>query len=151
MACLEALARAAGISTRVHALFISGAFWYPRFFFSRPFIPFKILLLWPQFFLDGWLDFDELHTTTEQIVRTAPGFQNDAESLFEAVGNASVDFFGKSCGMACARPEHDLSKFVVRDEGLFDTRDEALEKFGSLQHTLRGHAFEMIFGGRKSG
>jgi hypothetical protein len=66
------------------------------------------------------------------------------------VGSASVDFLGKSCGMACARAEHDLSQFVISNAGLFDQRDEALEKLGSFQHTLRGRAFEFLYGGRKS-
>ena len=150
IACLEALARAAQIATRVHALFIKGEFWYPRFFLSRPFIPARVLLLWPQFFLDGWVDFDELHATTEQTVKTSSGFRNDSESLFDAVGHSSVDFFGKSCRTTCARPEHDLSSFVLSDEGLFDTRDQALGRFGWFQDTIRGRAFELVFGGRTS-
>lgn len=43
MACLEAIARIAGIATRVRALHVSGRFWYPRFLFSRYFIPKRIL------------------------------------------------------------------------------------------------------------
>jgi len=150
MACLEAVARAANIPTRVHALFISREFWYPRFLLARRFMPSHILLLWPQFFLGGWVDFDELHAPMEETIKRSPSFRNDAESLFEAVGNASVDFFGKSCGLPCALPGHDLSRFVVSDEGLFNTRDEALSKFGSLRQTIRGQAFELIFGGRKT-
>src|SRR5208282_576913 len=49
MACLEAVARAAGIPTRVRALHVKGSFWYPRFRFTRMFIPKRILLVWPQF------------------------------------------------------------------------------------------------------
>ncbi len=40
--------------------------------------------------------------------------------------------------------------FVLKDEGLFDTRDEVFERFGSLRQTLRGSVFEMVFGDRKS-
>ncbi len=120
MACLEAIARAVGVSTRVRALHVSGRFWYPRFWLPRPLIPKRILLVWP------------------------------GESLFEAIQKTPVDFLGKSCGLACAKPEHDLSKFVLNDEGFFDTRDEAFERFGSFQNTLRGRAFELVFGGRKS-
>jgi hypothetical protein len=44
----------------------------------------------------------------------------------------------------------DLSSFVLEDEGFFDTRDEILERFGSMQNTIRGRVFEILFGGRKS-
>src|SRR5258708_10911458 len=47
MASLEAVARAAGIPTRVRALHVKGSFWHPRFPFSRWFIPARILLFWP--------------------------------------------------------------------------------------------------------
>jgi hypothetical protein len=151
MACLEAIARAVGISTRVRALHVSGRFWYPRFWLPRPFIPKRILLVWPQFSLQGmWVDLDELYSPVALLVATSPGFRNDGESLFEAIRKTPVDFLGKSCGLACAKPEHDLSKFVLNDEGFFDTRDEAFERFGSFQNTLRGRAFEIVFGGRKS-
>ncbi len=151
MACLEAIARAAGISTRVRALQVKGSFWYPRFLFSRPFIPKRILLVWPQFFLQGmWVDLDEMYSSVALLVGTSDGFKNDGESLFEAVQKTPVDFLGKTCGLACAKPEHDLSRFVLGDEGFFDTRDEAFKRFGSFQHTLRGHVFELVFGGQKS-
>jgi hypothetical protein len=152
MACLEAVARAAGIPTRVRALHIKGSFWYPRFRLSRWFIPQRILLVWPQFFLErSWVDFDELHAPVAELATAAAhGFRNDGESLFEAVQKTPVDFLGKTCGLACARPEHDLSKFVLDDAGFFNTRDEAFERFGSFQSTLRGRVFEAVFGGRKS-
>jgi hypothetical protein len=151
MACLEAVARAGGIATRVRALHVKGSFWYPRFLFSRPFIPKRVLLIWPQFFIEGtWLDFDELYAPLAQLAAGARGFTNDGESLFEAVQKTPVDFLGKTCGLACARPDHDLSKFILDDSGFFDTRDEAFDRFGSLQHTISGRAFEAIFGGRKS-
>lgn len=70
IACLEAVARALSIPTRVRALRVSGSFWYPRFPFWRAFIPRSVLLLWPQFFLGGsWIDFDEIHGS---ILRTWP-------------------------------------------------------------------------------
>lgn len=146
MACLEALARAAGIPTRVRALHVKGSFWYPRFRFSRPFIPEHILLVWPQFFLSGiWVDFDELHSSMDRLVEDSPGFSNDGESLFEAVQKTPVDFLGKSCGLACAKPGHDLSKYILGDDGFFDARDEVFERFGSFQSTLRGRVFEFAF------
>jgi len=152
MACLESVARAVGIPTRVGALHIKGSFWYPRFQFSRWFIPNRILLVWPQFFLEGmWVDFDELHASMTQFVAAAAhGFENNSESLFEAVQTTPVDLLGKTCGMSCAKPEHDLSRFVLKEEGFFDTRDEAFHRFGSFQQTLRGRLFEMTYGDRKS-
>jgi Transglutaminase-like superfamily len=151
-AVLEAIARAAGVPTRVHAFFVKGTFWYPRFRLTRIFIPDSVLLVWPQFYVETeWLDFDELHAPMTQLVADSrDGFTNTGESIFEAVAEKSVDFLGKSCGLACAQPEHDLSRFLVCDHGLFDTRDEVFEKFGSFQHTLRGRAFEFIYGDRKS-
>jgi hypothetical protein len=44
----------------------------------------------------------------------------------------------------------DLSRFVVADAGVFDTRDAVFTRFGSLQDTWRGRAFAIIFGGCKS-
>ena len=78
------------------------------------------------------------------------GFRNNGESLFEAVQKTPVDFLGKTCGLACAKPSHDLSKYVLSDDGFFNTRDEVFERFGSFQHTLRGRLFELAFGGRSS-
>ena len=152
MACLEAIARAAGIPTRVRALHVRGTFWYPRFRFLRNLIPKSILLVWPQFFLEGvWVDFDELYSPMSQLAAMASsGFTNYGESLFEAVQHTPVDFFGKTCGLACARPEHNLSKFILVDQGFFDSRDEAFKQFGSFQQMLRGRLFELFFGGRKS-
>jgi hypothetical protein len=151
-AALEAIARAVGIPTRVRVLAIKGSFWYPRFRVTRIFIPKSLLLVWPQFYVaDKWIDFDELHAPVEQMAANAEGgFTNAGESLFEAVRNTPVDFLGKTCGLACAKPEQDLSRFVVANHGFFDTRDEAFERRGSFQHALRGRAFELVFGGRKS-
>jgi len=152
MALLEAVARAAGIATRVRAIYVKGDFWYPRFRLTRWLMPHKILLLWPQFFLEGtWVDFDEICASIGQLAAAAPpGFTNDGESLFEAVQSKPVDLLGKTCGLACARPEYDLSRFVLQDAGFFDTRDEAFKRLGSFQSTLRGRLFEVVFGGRKS-
>jgi len=152
MACLEAIARAAGIPTRVRALQVKGSFWFLRFRILRWFIPRYILLVWPQFFLDGtWVDFDELFSPLAELAKTAPeGFRNDGESLYEAVQSIPVDFLGKTCGVACARPDHDLSRFVLRDAGFYDTRDEVFQQFGSFQYNWRGRIFEAVIGGRRS-
>jgi hypothetical protein len=130
---------------------VEGAFGYSRFWFSRPFIPKYILLIWPQYHLAGtWVDIDELYSPMAELAAARSGFRNDGETLFEAVQKTAVDFFGKTCGLACARPDQHLSRFVVGDASVFDTRDQALLRFGSFQHTLRGRAFEIVFGGRKS-
>lgn len=151
-AVLEAIARAASIATRVHALAINGSFWYPRFRVTRMVIPKSVLLVWPQFYVGNrWVDFDELHAPVDQMAANAAGgFTNAGKSVFEAVRSTPVDFLGKTCGLACSKPEHDLSRFVATNHGFFDTRDEAFERRGSFQHTLRGQAFELLFGGRKS-
>jgi hypothetical protein len=151
-AVLEAIARVEGIPTRVHAFAMKGSFWYPRFQFTRTFIPKSVLLVWPQFYVgDKWLDFDELHAPMELIAVSAKsGFTNAGESLFEAVESKPVDFLGKTCGLGCYSSERDLSKFLLSNHGIFDTRDEVFNQFGSFQHTLRGRAFELIFGDRKS-
>lgn len=154
MACLEAFSRSNAIATRVRGLWIDGRFWYPRFRFSRPFIPHKILLTLPQFHINGqWIDFDELFgNASEMAGRAEAGFSNSDETLFEAVERTAVDFFGKTreCGTICSADKYDLSKYVIKDEGYFDTRDEVFQRFGSFQHSWRGRGFEMIFGGRKS-
>jgi hypothetical protein len=151
MACLEALARHAGIATRVRALWMDGRFWYPRFKYTRPFIPHRILLLWPQFCVRGkWTDAGELYGIIETLAGTADhGFRNDGETLFQLVEHTHVDFFGKSCTGGC-RSDFDLSRFVLEDEGLFDTRDEAFARHRPFELTFRGRAFEALYGGRFS-
>src|SRR5271166_3191364 len=152
MACLEALSRAGGVPTRSRVLQISGRFWYPRFRLFRAFIPKRILLVWPQFFiLDAWIDFDELYGPAAELAERAERtFSNDGESIFDAVDHTAVDFMAKTCGAACAYSNFDLSRFVLSDEGFFDTRDEVFERLGSFQATLRGRIFELIYGGRSS-
>jgi hypothetical protein len=152
MACLEAISRVAGVPTGVRAFHVDGRFWYPRFPLLHRFIPKRILLLWPQFFIqDGWIDFDELYGPMSQIAAASTNaFSNEGESLFEAVEHTPIDFLGKTCGLACAIREQGLSKFILADEGVFDTRDEALERFGSLQDTPRGRMFQLLLRGKSS-
>jgi Transglutaminase-like superfamily len=151
-ACLEAIARAAGIPTRARALFVSGQFWYPRFRAFAWFLPEKVLLVWPQFFLDGtWTSVDEIYAPLAHLAQRASNeFRNDGESIFDAIDRTPIDFFGKTCTSGCVTSKFDLSKFVVSDEGIFATRDEVFTRFGVLRTTLRGRAFELLFGGRKS-
>jgi transglutaminase-like putative cysteine protease len=152
MACLEAVSRACGIPTRSRGLQVSGRFWYPRFRMFRAFIPNRILLVWPQFFVQGiWIDFDELYGTAAELAEKAEhAFNNDGESIFDAVDHTPVDFLAKTCRVGCARSNFDLSRFVLANEGFFDTRDEVFERFGSFHSTLRGRMFEVIYGGRTS-
>jgi hypothetical protein len=135
----------------VRALRVKGSFWYPRFLFSRPFIPERVLLVWPQFpFQSVRVDFGELHSPLSQLAAAWHAFRNDGQSLFEAVQKTPVDFLGKTCCLASAKSEHDLSNYVLNDEGFFNTRDEAFSRFGSFRNTLRGAVSERFFGGRKS-
>lgn len=149
-ACLEPLARAQGIATRVRGLWIAGRFWAPRFPFTRLFIPKRILLAWPQFQVGGeWLGVETLFGALTVLPDQAPrGFANDAESLFDAVGHSAVDFAGETAG--CANGHCDLSRFVLADAGMFDSRDDLFASLPLFQHTLRGRALEWIYGGRKS-
>lgn len=152
MACLEAVSRASGVPTRSRALYVSGQFWYPRFRTFRAFIPNRILLVWPQFVIAGvWIDFDELYGPAAELAERAEHpFNNDGESIFDAVGHTPVDFLAKTCQVGCDRSNFDLSRFVLADEGFFDTRDEVFERFGSFHTTLRGRMFEVVYGGRAS-
>lgn len=152
MACLEAVARAARIPTRVRALRVKGEFWYPRFHVLAAFVPRDILLVWPQFLIGNeWVDVDEIYARLAHIAEGASdGFRNDGESIFDALDHVPVDFFGKTCTPACPTSKFDLSRFVVSDEGFFASRDEVFDRFGRLQNTIRGRVFEIIFGGRKS-
>lgn len=151
MACLESICRARGIPTRVRALWLAGAFWYPRFGITKRCIPEKILLPWAQFYIeDTWLDFDEIYSSKQL---GSSGFRNDAETIFDAVAHTSVDFFQKNCQKNCeagCSSSTDLSRFVIEDAGFFDSRDALYDYFGSFQHSLRGYAFELVYGGRKS-
>jgi hypothetical protein len=151
MACLEAVSRAAGIVTRSRALRVSGRFWYPRFRGFSMFIPKSILLVWPQFYFDGdWVDFDELYGSPEGLGKRANNeFSNEGESAFDAVAPTPVDSLAKTCPVGCF-PSFDLSRFVLADEGFFDARDVVFERFGSIQNTIRGCVFEILFGGRQS-
>jgi len=151
MACLEAISRKGGVATRARALWISSKFWSPRFPALSFLMPKSILLIWPQFYLDAvWQDLDELYGPAMRLAGAANHrFSNDGESVFDAIDHVPVDFFGKTCHGSCS-PVFDLSKFVLRDGGFFESRDEAFERLGSLHTTFRGRIFEFVFGGRNS-
>ncbi len=149
-ACLESIARAAGIGTRVRGLWIAGRFWNPRFGLAASFIPARILLAWPQFHLDGaWISVEELFDSPARLAMRNPRpFANDGESLFDAIDHAAVDFGGTTAG--CGSGACDLSGFVVGDAGVFESRDELFGSHPLFQHTLRGRVFELLYGGRSS-
>lgn len=156
LACLETLARAHRIPTRVRGLWIQGEFWYPRFALTKHFIPKKILLAWPQFYLEDekfWMDVDELFMTTQEMTSQSKlGFTNEGETLFDALKHMPIDFLGKSkkCVGLCGPANFDLSKFVLSEEGFFNTRDELFMKFYDLNLSWRGKAFKIFYGDRKS-
>ncbi|MFM7107129.1 MAG: transglutaminase domain-containing protein [Planctomycetaceae bacterium] len=149
-ACLESLARAAGIGTRVRGLWMAGRFWNPRFPLAAPFIPAQILLAWPQFHVDGaWTGVESLFELPARMAERNPlAFANDGETLFDAIDHLAVDFEGTTA--ACGAGGCDLSGFVVGEAGLFESRDELFAGSRLFQHTLRGRVFELLYGGRKS-
>lgn len=149
-ALVEAMARSVGIPTRIHALWIDGTFWYPRFpRWTYPFIPKRILLLWSQFLIeDQWLDFAEVIASLEELAtHSDSGFTNHAETLYDAIAIRPVDFDNRLARCECG-DRYDLSHYVLGDGGMFDDRVTALEYYGSFQHTWRGMAFQMMFAGK---
>ena len=141
LACLKALARLKGISTRDRALWVAGKFWNKRFPLTRAFIPKRILLAWPQFYSDSkWLGLEEIFGQMEELAGRSAGFTNDSETLFEAVRATAVDFEGKT--RVCS-PNCDLSQFVEATDGLFEARDDLFESLGAFEKTWRGRAFEL--------
>lgn len=137
MAVLEALARAAGVSTRVRGLLVDGKFWYPRFPRLQCLVPGSVLIAWPEFWLeDRWIAVSELFGEVGSD-SGAVAFTNSAdETLFDAVARTAVDWDGASNAPgACSAC--DLSAAVLRDLGHFDSRDELFERHGQ---TLCGPA-----------
>ena len=152
MAVLEAVSRSAGIGTRSRALWIDGQFWLRRFQGLRYVLPQRVLLAWPEFFLDDhWVDFAELYGPLPQLAEHDPnGFTNSTgETLFEAVSRTAIDWHGHaSCSSTSA--SCDLSGFVVADDGIFSSRDAVFHHYGLFLHQPGGCLFELIFGGRKA-
>jgi hypothetical protein len=147
IACLEALARGYGVGTRVRALWLDRSFWSYRLPLLEPVLPERTLMPWPQFHLGGrWVDFDELYGTPEELASGGGHpFTNRGESLFDAVTHVPVDFLGKLKETRFS--SFDISKFVVSDGGMFDTRDRLV---ASLDKTtwLGKLVFAVIYGGR---
>ncbi|MFE2416449.1 transglutaminase domain-containing protein [Streptomyces hokutonensis] len=136
LAVLEAVARAAGVATRVRGLLVDGTFWYPRFPRLRRIVPDRVLLAWPEFRLDhapsaSWLAVSELFGSLGELSEGADaGFTNSgSETLFEALSRTAIDWDGATLcptsGAGC-----DLSAYVVADLGRFDSRDELFARHG---------------------
>lgn len=151
MECVEGLARAHGIPTRVRALFLTGQFWAGRLPLLRRFLPERTLMPWPQFFVDGeWVGFEELFAPLPELAATASHrFTNRGISMFEAVEATPVDFFGglRKAGHPRAG-DFDLTAFVAADEGPFDSRDQLFERFNPDGSRMGRLMFDLIYGGR---
>jgi hypothetical protein len=130
LALLEAVARAAGIPTRVRGLLVDGRFWYPRFPWLRFAVPGAVLLAWPEFLLAGeWVGASELFGPVGSL-SGSNGFSNaDGETLFDAIARTAVDWDG-STSTSTARSACDLSATVLMDLGRFDSRDELFSRHG---------------------
>ncbi|MGP4097134.1 transglutaminase domain-containing protein [Nonomuraea sp. KM90] len=125
LALLEAVARACGIASRVRGLLVDGRFWHPRFPRLRALVPRRVVLAWPEFFLDGqWVSVSELYAPPS-TPRTGGRFTNTgSETLFDAITRTAVDWDGGTCS-SC-----DLSAQVLADLGSFDSRDDLFSEHG---------------------
>lgn len=123
LAILESVARAVGVRTRVRALLVDRSFWYPRFPRIGFLLPDKIMLVWPEFDIDGtWRSASDLFGA----IGCRGGFKNTgSETLFEAVGRCAIDWDGRS-----HNDEYDLSNFVRADHRYFSDRDAAFARLG---------------------
>jgi hypothetical protein len=130
LAVLEAVARGAGIQTRVRGLLVDGRFWYPRFPQLRMAVPDSVVLAWPEFLLDThWVAASEIFGSLQSLSGSG-GFSNaDGETLFDAVARTAVDWDGvtSATGVCSAC---DLSGTVLKDLGRFDSRDEFFASHG---------------------
>ncbi|WP_354645171.1 transglutaminase domain-containing protein [Kitasatospora camelliae] len=160
LALLEAVARSAGVPTRVRGLLVDGRFWHPRFPRLRRIVPDQVLLAWPEFRLqDGpeavWLPVSELFGSIESL-RAADGraFTNDGpETLFEALARTAVDWDGGGAGLcpAAAPDSCDLSAHVLRDLGRYDARDDLFARHGQTLCRPARLLAEPVLGRRPAG
>jgi hypothetical protein len=132
LAVLEAVARAAGIRTRVRGLLVDGSFWYPRFPRLRALVPATVVLAWPEFRLGKqWVNVSELFGSLDTLASNNPrGFTNTGtQTLFEALATTAVDWDGSTCGSdSCSA--YDLSAAVLRDLGRYPSRDALFAAYG---------------------
>lgn len=141
LAAVEALARRNGIPTRVERLVLRGEFWYPRFRCLRPVVPDRVLLAWPSFLVDGeWVDASRAFTSG--CATSVADFSNrGGETLFDAAGR-SVITWENTAATGCV----DLSRFVIRSLGTFDSRDELFRAYGQTLPRAVRVVLEPAFG-----
>jgi hypothetical protein len=149
MACVEALARAAGIPTRVRVLWLDRGFWNSRLPLLRLVLPKRTLMPWPQFFLDAeWVDFEEIYGPVIDVAARSTDnhpFTNSGESVYSSISHIPVDLLGKLKGTDYAF--YDISHFVVGDDGFMDTRDDLLKKYDESTW-LGKFIFNLLYGGQ---
>ncbi|WP_351225751.1 transglutaminase domain-containing protein [Streptomyces sp. NPDC002133] len=132
LAVLEAVARAAGVPTRVRGLLVDGSFWYPRFPRLRRLVPDTVVLAWPEFRTGPeWVSVSELYAPLGTLGAANPrGFTNSGpQTLFEALSSTAVDWDGSTCDSdSCS--SFDLSAVVREDLGRFSSRDALFAAHG---------------------
>ncbi|MFI8447662.1 transglutaminase domain-containing protein [Streptomyces erythrochromogenes] len=160
LAVLEAVARASGVPTQVRGLLVDGTFWYPRFPRLRRIVPDQVLLAWPEFRIGAegacasWLTVSELLGGLRPVAaEQGGGFTNAGpETLFEALARTAIDWdaapaacpgTGPGAGAAC-----DLSAYVLRDLGHYDSRDELFARHGQTLCGLARLVAEPVLGRR---
>ncbi|MFE7181974.1 transglutaminase domain-containing protein [Streptomyces erythrochromogenes] len=168
LAVLEAVARASGVPTRVRGLLVDGTFWYPRFPRLRRIVPDQVLLAWPEFHVGAegacasWLTVSELLGGLRPVAAERGGVFTNAgsETLFEALARTAIDWDAApaACpgggagpgagGGAGAAAACDLSAYVLRDLGHYDSRDELFERHGQTLCGLARLVAEPVLGRR---
>lgn len=144
IALLEALARGAGIATRSEALLIHGSFWHPRFRHLRHAVPARILIAWPDFFVDSaWTNLSDLFVADGKD--PAPAFANQGgETLFDAIATGSAHWVASGCAEGSCMPG-DLAQ-VDRSLGRFADRDAVFARYGQNLPGIMRAVLEPAFG-----
>jgi hypothetical protein len=147
LAVLEAVARGAGIHTRVRGITVDGSFWYPRFPKMKKLVPDRVVLAWPEFRLGGeWVQVGELYGSLGELSACGIGFSNSSgETLFDAVGRTAIDWDGATGVAAC-----DLSAVVREDLGYFDSRDDLFAAHGQTLAWLPRRAADQFMSRRSA-
>jgi hypothetical protein len=136
-AVLESVARASGIPTKVRGLSVEGRFWYPRFRLLRVFVPDRVVLAWPFFFVDDrWLSASEVFAP---LGSSDVPFTNEGETLFDAIESAGIDWDGVTSSPG-APSMCDLSGVVGEDLGEFARRDELFRRHRTMSRALEAVA-----------
>lgn len=120
LAVVEAGARRLGVPTRVRGLVARGDFWHRRMGLLAFGVPARILLAWPEFFVDGeWRGADEFFPADPSA---APFTNVGAETLFDAIGNGTL-----RSETTCASG---FDEAVLFEVGVFDSRDSLFQEYG---------------------